>query len=390
MGRGGQRLGDSSASVATNPAHQPFLVGTYSDMEALAHQPYAPSPGVGIQSMQLADNTFITGIATPELNPAVLIPHPNGTTMYGILETIRERGLVTRYTVDGEGKLTKQDTWTASGKSTCYLALAPSRNAAIVINYWDSVVDVVDVDPVSGALGQVLQSFIQVRRSEGEWRQVVDKEDHWANRRVGPHAHCAHFWKQWVFCPNLGEDAVFQYRWDAEHRRLEEEACIEFEAGSGPRHMAFHPTLPICYVSNELLNTVCVARLDDTNSDAVKPRLIPEQYLSTLEDDTDIVSYVSEIKLSSDARFLYVSNRGHDSIAVFKVLADGLLERSSITPTGGRFPRHFAISPDGCAVVVANQDSGHIRLLDRDCSTGALALTDTCVPVAAPCYVRFL
>jgi 6-phosphogluconolactonase len=308
--------------------------------------------------------------------------------MYAILETIRELGTVTRYSVDTGGELAEQESWTASGRSTCYLALAPDGAAAIVINYWDAVIDVVEVDQ-AGALGSITQSFVQVCRPDGEWRQVTDREDHWGNRQVGPHAHCAHFWNNWVFIPDLGENAVFQYRWDPAARQLQQEMWIEFEAGSGPRHMALHPDLDICYVSNELFNTVCVARLDPTDPETVKPRLIPIQYESTV-DDRDEVSYVSEIKLSADARFLYVSNRGDDSIAVFRVGDDGTIERIGLTPTGGRFPRHFAIAPDGRSVVVANQDSGQIRLLDRDPATGLLEPTDVVHEVAAPNYIRFL
>jgi len=383
MGGGGR-----GAAVGADGASR-FLVGTYSNMEALAHQPYAPEPGVGIQAVDLGDGSFKKLEACPELNPAVLIPHPNGTTLYGIVETIRERGSVVRFTVGDGGELTKHESWTASGRSTCYLALAPKRDAAIVINYWDAVVEVVDVDPVTGKLGEVLQSFVQVRRREGEWRQVTDREDHWGNRQVGPHAHCAHFWHHWVFVPDLGENGVSQYRWDPEARRLTHEAWIDFEPGSGPRHMAMHPQLNVCYISNELFNTVCVADLDATDPAAVKSRLVPKQYESTV-DARETVSYVSEIKLSADARFLYVSNRGHDSIATFRVLGDGQLDRVGLTPTGGRFPRHFAISPDGTAVVVANQDSGHIRLLNRDPTSGILEPTQTVCPVAAPCYVRFV
>jgi 6-phosphogluconolactonase len=153
--------------------------------------------------------------------------------------------------------------------------------------------------------------------------------------------------------------------------------------------MAMHPALDICYVSNELFNTVCVARLDSSDPQSVKPRLIPFQYESTV-DDRENVSYVSEIKLSPDARFLYVSNRGDNSLAIFKVLADGVLERVGLVPTGGKFPRHFAITPCGKAVIASNQDSGNIRVFERDIDTGELTATEHMHEVPAPCYVRFL
>ena len=160
-----------------------------------------------------------------------------------------------------------------------------------MINYWDAMIDVVDVDG-DGQLGDIIQSFKQHYRVEGDWRQVATREDHWANRQVGPHAHCAHFWKGWVFIPDLGENAVFQYRYDETSKQLTPDLHIEFEAGSGPRHMAMHPTLDVCYISNELFNTVCVASLDSSDPGASKPRLLPIQYESTLE-NRDQVSYVS-------------------------------------------------------------------------------------------------
>jgi 6-phosphogluconolactonase len=365
-----------------------LLVGTYTDLDALAHQPYAPVPGRGIYSMTIdREGRLKLDSVAEALNPAVLIPG-DGANMYAICETIREEGTVRRYTVNPDASLAFHECFTASGRSTCYLALAPKRDAAIVINYWDAIVDVVELDP-AGRLGPVLQSFKQFHRAEGTWRQVKTREDHWGNRQVGPHAHCAHFWHGWVFIPDLGENAIFQYRWDAEQRKLTRETWIGFEAGSGPRHMAMHPTLDICYVSNELFNTVCVAKLDASDPETIKPRLVPIQYESTI-DNRENVSYVSEIKLSPDARFLYVSNRGDNSLAIFRVLPDGGLERTGLVPTGGKFPRHFAITPDGKAVIVANQDSGFVRVLARDVETGALEMTDELYEVPAPNYIRFL
>lgn len=366
-----------------------LLVGSYSDMDVLAHQPYAPVPGKGIYQMTLDKDAKLTlNGTTPALNPAVLIPHNDGKSLYAIVETIKDEGDVLRYRVNSDGSLDYQDQFRASGRSTCYLALSPARDVAIVINYWDAIIDVVDVDD-EGKLGRVRQSFKQYYRPEGEWRQVKNREDHWGNRQVGPHAHCAHFWHDWVFIPDLGENAVFQYRYDAVQKQLSREVHIDFEAGSGPRHMAMHPSLDICYVSNELFNTVCVARLDASEPEEVKPRLVPFQYESTV-DNRDNVSYVSEIKLSPDARFLYVSNRGDNSLAIFKVLQDGRLERSGLVPTGGKFPRHFAITPCGKAVVVANQDSGHVRVFSRDIESGELRMTDEIYEIPAPNYVRFV
>lgn len=365
------------------------LVGTYSDMGALAHQPKATAPGRGIHGLRLGrDGSLTPTDAVASLNPAVLIPHPDGRHLYAIQETIREVGSVQRYRIEDDASLTFRDTFEASGRSTCYLALSPRRDAAVVINYWDAIIDVCEVDE-EGRLGKLVQSFRQGYRPGGSWRQVADREDHWVNRQVGPHAHCAHFWNEWVFVPDLGENAMFQYRYDADAKTLAYEQHIVFDPGSGPRHMEMHPWLDVCYVSNELFNTVCVAALDGDDPDEVKPRLKPFQYVSTLDDSTG-TSYVSEIRLSPDARFLYVSNRGHDSIAIFRVHDDGSLEQTGLTPTGGRFPRHFAITPCGRALLASNQDSSTLRLFERDLESGALEETGVEIAVPAPCYVRIL
>ncbi|MEN0001692.1 MAG: lactonase family protein [Pseudomonadota bacterium] len=366
-----------------------ILVGTYSDQSVLAHQPYAPTEGAGIHTAIMAKDGEVHETAeTDVLNPAVLIPHPNGSMLYAIVETIKSTGMVVQYEIGEDKALTEVGTYYASGKSTCYLALSPNKDAAIVINYWDAIIDVCDVD-ADGNLGETIQSFKQLHRKPGQWRQVEYREDHWENRQVGPHAHCAHFWGDWVFIPDLGENAVFQYGYDPKTKKLTQDTIIPFEAGSGPRHMAMHPTLDICYVSNELFNTVCVAELDGSEPEKSKPRLVPIQYVSTLE-NREQTSYVSEIKLSPDARFLYVSNRGDNSLAIFKVLDDGTLARIDIVPTGGKFPRHFAITPCGKAVIVANQDSSNLTLFSRDIETGMIYPTGQTFDLPAPNYIRFV
>lgn len=366
-----------------------LLVGSYSELDVLAHQPHSPLPGRGIVSLRWHRDGSLEELgATEVLNPAVLIPHPDGQSVYAIKETIRSNGEITRYTVNPDGSLDEQETTTANGKSTCYLGFSPERDVAVLVSYWDAIIDVCSVAE-DGSLGQIHQSFKQFHRPEGIWRQVQDREDHWGNRQVGPHAHCAHFWNDWVFIPDLGENAVFQYRYDWQSKTLQRECWIDFEEGSGPRHMAMHPSLDICYISNELFNTVCVARLDASDADAVKPRLSPVQYESTLE-DREQTSYVSEIRLSPDARFLYVSNRGDDSLAVFRVGDAGQIERIARVPTGGRFPRHFAITPCGRGVLVANQDSSNLRIFERDVETGLLTMLEEEVEMGSPNYLRFV
>jgi 6-phosphogluconolactonase len=120
---------------------------------------------------------------TESLNPAVLIPHADGKHLYAILETIQDEGTIERYSIQADGSLVlDDDDFKASGRSTCYLALSPQKDAAIVINYWDAIIDVCSVDS-DGKLGAIHQSFKQYYRLESDWRQVQSREDHWGNRQ---------------------------------------------------------------------------------------------------------------------------------------------------------------------------------------------------------------
>ena len=171
-----------------------FYIGTYSDIDVLAHQPYAPTEGDGIHIAKMSRDGSVEEVSSQLiLNPAVLIPHPDKPKLYGIVETIKNNGSVVEFDIGADKALVEGSTFHASGKSTCYLALSPNRDIAIVINYWDAIIDVVAVAE-DGTLGEIVQSFKQLYRRDGEWRQVEYREDHWENRQVGPHAHCAHFW----------------------------------------------------------------------------------------------------------------------------------------------------------------------------------------------------
>jgi len=158
-----------------------LFVGTYSDLDVLAHQPYAPIPGKGIYAMTLDRKGKLTLDNTYEaLNPAVLIPHSNGRSIYAILETIIDEGDIFRYEIDADGSLSYCDQFRASGRSTCYLATAPNQDAAIVINYWDAIIDVVDVDGDGAAAG-----------SQNSWCPCAAAGSQRAPRRLegGAHSH---------------------------------------------------------------------------------------------------------------------------------------------------------------------------------------------------------
>lgn len=175
------------------------------------------------------------------------------------------------------------------------------------------------------------------------------------------HAHSTAFSPDGRFAvvADLGLDVLVTYRFDAQVGSLAECARVKTPKGAGPRHMAFHPDGRTLYAANELDSTVGVY-----DYDAERGILTERQMLSTLpEDAAGQKSYVADIHVSPSGDRVYVSNRGHDSIAVFAAAPDGALTQLAVRPCGGKWPRNFAISPEGRFLLVAGQHSGDISVL---------------------------
>jgi 6-phosphogluconolactonase len=186
-------------------------------------------------------------------------------------------------------------------------------------------------------------------------------------RQEKPHAHGIYLdaAERFAFAPDLGADRVFVYRFDADKGVLEPHGAASLEPGSGPRHLAFHPKGRHAYVINELTNTIVVFGYDPA-----KGELAPLQTVQTLPESFTGTSYTAEIEVSPDGRFLYGSNRGHDSLVVFRIdAASGRLALAGHVPVGGSWPRHFAIEASG-ALLAAHQRSGTISLFRLDPATG--------------------
>ena len=196
-----------------------------------------------------------------------------------------------------------------------------------------------------------------------------------------------------------------QYGWNPESEDIINfESQIKLKSGAGPRHMVFHPTMKVAYVSNELSSSITVLAIDDEEPHKLKCRMKVIQDIDTDQDmavDEDIYkrNYVAEIGMSHDGKFIYCSNRGYDTIAVFKILEDdgGKLENVTFVPTFGKTPRHFSITPDNRYLVGANQDSNNLVVFKRDLEKGTLNLVQKYdastfgegVDFAAPNFVLF-
>lgn len=182
----------------------------------------------------------------------------------------------------------------------------------------------------------------------------------------------------WV--ADLGTDEVLVFDIDSEG--IKEKQRIRVTPGAGPRHIAFHTTLPVAYVINELNNSVSVISTEDFST---------VQETSTLPEGFEGRSFCADVHVSPDGKFLYGSNRFSDSIVTFAIdEKSGKINLAGHVSAGGKVPRNFAISPDGKYVLVANQDSDNVVVFERDAVTGLLKNTGTEIRVSMPVCVKFL
>jgi 6-phosphogluconolactonase len=210
-----------------------------------------------------------------------------------------------------------------------------------------------------------------------------------AERQEAPHAHCivTDPSNRYALAADLGIDRVLLYRLDSAKSSLHHVATgdAQIKAGAGPRHLTFHPTLPLVYVANELDSTVTTIHID-----AGRGTLTPADSQSTLPASWSGTSYAADIHVAPSGRALYVSNRGHNSVAVFSIApSTGALTLEQTISTGGDWPRNFSFDPTGRWLLVANQRSGDIVVFARDQATGRLTASDQRLAIPSPVCLRF-
>jgi len=186
--------------------------------------------------------------------------------------------------------------------------------------------------------------------------------------------------------PDKGLDAVFVFRVDAEGKLVPAAPpSVASRPGAGPRHAGFHPTGPFAYVLNELDSTLTTYRFD-ADSGGLEPR----QTITTLPPAFTDHNTTSEIAVAPSGRFVYASNRGHDSVAIFAVdPAAGTLAPAGCEPTQGRTPRFIGLDPEGAMLYAANQDSDTIVAFHVDRQSGMLTPTGQVVQVGSPSTIVF-
>jgi 6-phosphogluconolactonase len=304
------------------------------------------------------------GPPTESVSPSFLALHPSGRYLYAVNETggpPKDEGGVSAFGVDAKtGALTPLNQQSSRGGGPCHLALDAKGRHVLVANYGGGSVAVLPVQG-DGRLSPAT-TFVQ-------------HEGHGADpgRQKGPHAHWVDLDQanRFALVADLGLDEVLVYKFDPARGGLtpNQPPAVHLAPGAGPRHAAFHPDGRHVYVINELQSTVTAFSYD-----AATGTLGELQTLSTVPPGFTGPTDTAEIALRPDGRFLYGSNRGHDSIAIFAVdPASGRLTAAGHQPTRGQKPRNFAIDPTGTWLLAANQDSDNIAVFRIDRPSGALA-----------------
>lgn len=321
------------------------------------------------------------GLVAEMREPSFLALHPTGQYLYAVSETDdfdeEGSGSVVSFRVSANsGALTKLNEVSSRGGWPCHLNVDASGSMLIVANYKGGNVASFPIRE-DGSLGEA-SSFFQ-----HEGSSVHERQDQ-------PHAHSADFSADsgFAFFSDLGLDQVKIYQADPEAATLapHDPPSVSVEAGSGPRHFAIHPSGRSAYGVNELASTVTVY-----DYDAEAGALSVAQTVSTLPEGFEGENYTAEIHVHPSGKFVYASNRGHDSIAVFAI--DPSTHR--LTPkeqvaTDGQWPRNFAFSPDGRYLLVANQNSDNIVVFALDEVTGALTPTGVELSIDAPVCLLFI
>jgi len=284
----------------------------------------------------------------------------------------------TAFAIDAtSGRLTMLNRQETGGTNPVHLAIDSSNRFLVVSNYASGSMAVLPING-DGSLAP-LSDLVDLPGAPGPH----------PTQQTSSHPHHNPFDPEgrFLLVPDKGLDAVFAFRLDAANGALEWAATPSVSAnpGAGPRHVDFHPRLPTAYVINELDSTVAVYEVDSRNV-----ALNRRQLLSTLPDDFTGTSTTAEIAVHPSGRFLYGSNRGHDSIVAYAVdQTSGLLTLLGWTPSGGERPRYFGIDPSGTQLYACNERGHNIVAFRVDQGTGALAATGTTVETRSPVTLVF-
>ena len=322
------------------------------------------------------------GLAAETPNPSFLAIHPNGRFLYSVSELSgtggEEAGAVSAFRIDKmSGRLTLLNKVPAEGSVPCHLDVDRTGKMLAVANYGNGSVSAFPVQ-AGGRLGKA-SSSIQHQGSSVNPR-----------RQEGPHAHSVNFSldNRFLVAADLGLDKVIVYRADPAKATVErnDPPSTKVAPGSGPRHFTFHPSGRYAYLINELLSTVTAFRYD-----ARRGALSALQTISTLPAGFEEENWTAEVRVHPSGKFLYGSNRGHNSIILFSIDdTTGNLTAVEHVSTQGKQPRNFEIDPSGKFLFAANRETDNVVVFRIDPLTGRLSPSGEELEIPSPACVRFV
>ena len=366
----------AAAPAAAQNGKYLFYVGTYTENGSSSQGIYAYRYDAATQEITSL------GLATETTSPSWVAIHPNGRFLYAVNEIQNYKGPnsggVSAFSIDRTtGKLTFLNEVASRGADPCYVTVDPSGKYVLVANY----------------TGGSIASFpIAADGKLGEASAFVQHTGHGLNpkRQEAAHAHSIDLSpdEHFAFVDDLGLDELLVYKFDKNKGSLKPNnpPFAKLDAGAGPRHFALHPSGQYAYVISELASTVTAFAV--ASKAGTVNRL---QTISTLPDGFKGENDDAEIEVHPSGKFLYASNRGHDSITVFSIDPDkGTLALVEHASTLGKEPRNFAIDPTGTLLFAENQNSNNIVVFRIDQKTGKLTATGKTLEVGQPVCIKFL
>ncbi|WP_425388071.1 lactonase family protein [Ectobacillus panaciterrae] len=306
-------------------------------------------------------------------NPTYLTISQDNRYLYSVIKE-GESGGVAVYSINGQtGELEPLNTQVLEGASPCHVSIDSENRTVVTANYHKGTIESYAVKE-DGTVSPA--SSIIEHNGSGPNKERQEK----------PHAHYAGFTpdEKYVAAVDLGIDQLITY--EVNNGTLQEVNSLSVKPGSGPRHLVFHPNGKFAYMMTELSSEVIVLTYNAEDGSFTEL-----QYISSIPEEFNGNNQGSAIHISSDGRFVYAANRGHDSIAVFSVNQDsGELTFVEHTATEGSWPRDFVLDPTEKFLVASNQNSSNLVLFLRNASTGKLTLLQSDVPVPDPVCVKFL
>lgn len=358
-----------AAPGAEAPSEIPVYIGTYTsgDSEGIYRATF------NVASGELSEPQLVGNME----NPNFLAIGPDGQRLYAVGSDAEfTGGAVAAFEIHpADGSLTPLGVQSSGGANPCHIVVDAAGNHALIANYGDGSVATLPIK--DGKLQPVVERIQHAGSS-------VNKQ-----RQEGPHAHSINLDAagRFAFAADLGTDQIYIYKYDPTTGGLtpNDPASVKLPPGSGPRHFTFHPNGRWAYVINELTSTVSAMAYDANDG-----KLVVLQTISTLPEDIQGNNTTAEIVVHPQGKFLYGSNRGHDSIAIFAIdEKTNKLTSLGQHPAGVKTPRNFVVDPTGNFLLAAGQDSNDIVVHRIDPKTGKLAATDVSVSVPAPVCLKF-